>query len=340
MGFRFYKRIKIMPGVSLNLSKSGPSLSIGPKGMKHTIGREGTRTTFSIPGTGIYYTISSSRTHKKNTSTNNSHRQSMPNTQSGFFSQLFMSAEEKKFNSGLNAFIQGDNFTAKKNFLDSNSTDGYFMAGFISLGEKKYSEAEGYFDKCRGAISSLGKIANKINDKLEILLEVTDYIEAPIRLDKRGLALCCVEAYQNQGKYEKALKILEEIWNDNPSDKIVCLSLIDLVAVADEATAQILKEIVEITKDVENDTPIDTNILYLRSYALYRLDLVTAAVKELSKLIRKKKDRPEELILDIRYLRGQMYEELGEKAKAKKDYEFIFAQEPEYQDIQEKLGLF
>ncbi|QGU95970.1 DUF4236 domain-containing protein [Clostridium bovifaecis] len=337
MGFRFYKRINIMPGVSLNLSKSGPSLSIGPKGMKYSIGPKGTRTTFSIPGTGIYYTTS--KPNKKNSSSNNNYRQPLPNAQSGFFSQLFMSGEEKKFSSGLTVFLQGDVITAKRNFLDSNSSDGYFMAGFISLGEGKHSEAEGYFNRCKAYISKLGQIASKIDNNLEILLEVTDYIEAPIKIDKRGLALCCAEAYQKQGKYEEALKVLEEIWNENSSDKIVCLSLIDLVSVDSKATAQILKEIIEITKDVENDTPIDTNILYLRSYALYRLNLVAPAVDELSKLIRKKKDRPEELMLDIRYLRGQMYEELGQQAKARKDYEFIFAQEPGYEDVAQKLNL-
>lgn len=336
MGFRFYKRVNIIPGVSLNLSKSGPSLSIGPKGMKYNIGPKGTRTTFSIPGTGIYYTTSKS--NKKNNS-NNSYRQSLPNTQGGFFSQLFMSSEEKKFSSGLTAFLQGDNLNAKRYFLDTNSADGYFMAGFISLGEGKYSESEEYFDRCKVSIDRLGQITNKINSDLEILLQITEYIEVPIRLDKRGISLCYAEVYQKQGKYGNALRVLEEMWNDNPSDKIVCLSLMDLAVMESTATAQMLKELVEITKDVENDTPVDTNILYLRSYALYRLDLVTSAVDELSKLTRKKKDRPEELMLDIRYLRAQMYEELGQQGKARKDYEFIFAQEPGYEDVVEKLNL-
>ena len=35
MGFRFQKRIKIMPGVRLNLSKSGASWSVGPRGAIH-----------------------------------------------------------------------------------------------------------------------------------------------------------------------------------------------------------------------------------------------------------------------------------------------------------------
>ncbi len=36
MSFRFFRRMKIAPGISLNLSRSGPSLSLGPRGAKLT----------------------------------------------------------------------------------------------------------------------------------------------------------------------------------------------------------------------------------------------------------------------------------------------------------------
>jgi hypothetical protein len=55
MGFRFRKRIKIAPGISLNLSKSGVSTSLGGKGFTINIGRGKTRTTVGLPGTGLSY---------------------------------------------------------------------------------------------------------------------------------------------------------------------------------------------------------------------------------------------------------------------------------------------
>ena len=42
MSFRFWRRVKIVPGVTLNLSKSGGSLSFGPRGAKFTVGSRGT----------------------------------------------------------------------------------------------------------------------------------------------------------------------------------------------------------------------------------------------------------------------------------------------------------
>lgn len=56
MGFRFFKRVKLLPGVSLNFSKSGVSTTIGPRGAKVTFGNGKVRETVGIPGTGISYT--------------------------------------------------------------------------------------------------------------------------------------------------------------------------------------------------------------------------------------------------------------------------------------------
>ncbi|MBW2094825.1 MAG: DUF4236 domain-containing protein [Deltaproteobacteria bacterium] len=55
MAFRFWRRIKIAPGVTLNLSKSGVSLSFGPRGAKFTVGGRGKRATVGLPGTGLFY---------------------------------------------------------------------------------------------------------------------------------------------------------------------------------------------------------------------------------------------------------------------------------------------
>jgi hypothetical protein len=41
MGVRFYRRIGLIPGLRVNLSRSGPSLSIGHRGAWYTIGPRG-----------------------------------------------------------------------------------------------------------------------------------------------------------------------------------------------------------------------------------------------------------------------------------------------------------
>jgi hypothetical protein len=55
MGIRFRKRIKLAPGLHLNLSGSGLSMSAGPRGASMTFGRRGgTYMNTGIPGTGLY----------------------------------------------------------------------------------------------------------------------------------------------------------------------------------------------------------------------------------------------------------------------------------------------
>lgn len=57
MGLSFRKSITILPGVKVNLSKSGVSLSAGIGGLHGSINTKGqVRGTASIPGTGVRYT--------------------------------------------------------------------------------------------------------------------------------------------------------------------------------------------------------------------------------------------------------------------------------------------
>lgn len=55
MGFRFQKRITVVPGVRLNWSLGGPSLSVGPRGASVTVSKRGVYGNVGIPGTGLSY---------------------------------------------------------------------------------------------------------------------------------------------------------------------------------------------------------------------------------------------------------------------------------------------
>ncbi len=57
MPFRFRKSIKILPGIHLNVSKSGIGASIGVRGARYSVHSSGRRTaSVGIPGTGLSYT--------------------------------------------------------------------------------------------------------------------------------------------------------------------------------------------------------------------------------------------------------------------------------------------
>ena len=73
MAWNYRKRIKIAPGVHLNLSKGGVSTSIGPKGAKINVSKKGTYLNTSIPGTGLYnrQKIENNNTRNTNNSSSN-----------------------------------------------------------------------------------------------------------------------------------------------------------------------------------------------------------------------------------------------------------------------------
>lgn len=58
MGFRFRKIISVIPGVKVNLSKSGVSTSLGGHGATVNVGTSGKKTlTLGVPGTGMSYQL-------------------------------------------------------------------------------------------------------------------------------------------------------------------------------------------------------------------------------------------------------------------------------------------
>lgn len=54
MGWRYRKRIKILPGIHINISKSGISTNVGVKGASVTFGPKGTYVNAGLPDTGLY----------------------------------------------------------------------------------------------------------------------------------------------------------------------------------------------------------------------------------------------------------------------------------------------
>ena len=54
MGWRYRKRIKILPSIYLNISKSGISFTFGTKGASVNVAKDSAYLNTSIPGTGLY----------------------------------------------------------------------------------------------------------------------------------------------------------------------------------------------------------------------------------------------------------------------------------------------
>jgi hypothetical protein len=59
MGFRFRRTFTVLPGVHINLSKSGSSVSLGRRGAMVNVGHGHETVSLGVPGTGLGYRTSS-----------------------------------------------------------------------------------------------------------------------------------------------------------------------------------------------------------------------------------------------------------------------------------------
>ena len=55
MTLRIWRRVHVMPGVTVNLGRTGASMSLGARGAHVTVGRQ-SRVTVGVPGSGVYVT--------------------------------------------------------------------------------------------------------------------------------------------------------------------------------------------------------------------------------------------------------------------------------------------
>lgn len=158
MAFRFWRRGRIAPGVTINMSKSGASLSVGPRGAKYTIGLRGHRVTAGIPGTGIFYSQTLGTRSKGRRSAPPAPRiQPEDRLRIGFFKRLITPDDEEAFVDGCRLLFEEDEKAALDQLRGApNLADAMFTAGVVALKLGRYEEAASLLEKAKERSSSLG----------------------------------------------------------------------------------------------------------------------------------------------------------------------------------------
>jgi lipoprotein NlpI len=54
---------------------------------------------------------------------------------------------------------------------------------------------------------------------------------------------------------------------------------------------------------------------------------------------RRTKDRPDTLMRQIRYERAVLYDQSGRNAQARREFERVYAEDPEFEDVAQRLGV-
>ncbi|MGQ9564307.1 MAG: DUF4236 domain-containing protein [Thermogutta sp.] len=346
MSFRFWRRIKIAPGVTLNLSKSGGSLSFGPRGAKFTIGPRGRRATVGIPGTGLFYTTTFPSARSGSQKSASHPRSEAPTVRPedrltlSFFKRLITPKGEESLVDGCRELVLGNEEKAFEYLQKAvHLADGAYLAGFLALKKGWLNEAANYLTGAAQNRHQLGRYFFKYGIAATMSLRITDEVSVLVGPDLRGVLLGLVEVYQCQQQWENAIKCLEWLRRLDPEDLVVKLSLAELLLTARPDDKNVCRRVVQLTEGITNETPIHTGLLLYKAKALRKLGLEDAALKILTEALRREKGRPEELLRAVRYERALVYEELGKTARARSELEKIYAEAPSYLDVAARLGL-
>jgi Flp pilus assembly protein TadD len=100
-----------------------------------------------------------------------------------------------------------------------------------------------------------------------------------------------------------------------------------------------LERIVALSAGITNETPVDTALLLYRGRALARLGLADAAIDVFTLALRRRKDRSDGLLRQLRFERAVLYDQVGRKAQARRELERVYAEDPGFEDVRERLGL-
>lgn len=357
MGFRFWRRVRIVPGVTLNLSKSGGSVSFGPRGSKLTVGPRGRRATVGIPGTGLFYTTTLG-SGRKGRGTGTAAVGSAPASPSspaeaaafqartrgrltlGFFQRLITPDDEEALVDGCREMFLGNDAAALDHLRRAaHLADGAFLAGCLAFKQERLEEAARHLAAALDRKGELGRHLARYGITAEIGLPITGEIAAHVGPDERGALLALTEVCQHLGRHREARDCLTRLHELEPDDVLVRLSLAELLidgASLDEAAC---REVLRLSEGVGNDSAVHAALLLYRAKALGTLGLPAAARDVLTLALRRRKDRPEDLLLALRYERALACEAMGDGRRARTELERLYAEAPDYEDVAARLGV-
>ena len=339
MSFRFWRRIRLAPGITLNLSKSTGSLSFGPPGAKYTISPRGNRATAGLTGTGLFYTVHDRKRAGRSGAAPGPEVAERDRLKLGFFQRLITPADERHFVDGIRALNDGDQDGALAALEESRDLpDAAWMAGMIRLRREEFDRAKAHFEVALAGRNELGALFAKYDIAAQVSLPITPDIFAHVFPRERGTRLALVEIAQLEGRHGDAMAHLERLMEIDPTDPIILLSFAELALDTPDDLAM-MERIVRDTVSVQNETPVDTTILLYRGKALAAMNLPDAAIDVLTLANRRRKDRPEALMHQIRYDRAVLYEQLGRKAQARREFGRLFAADPDLEDVAERLKI-
>jgi len=359
MSFRFFRRVRLLPGVHLNLSRSGGSISAGPRGAKVTVGPRGTRATAGLPGTGMHWstTVGGGGRDRGGRRGRPAAADAAPppgpeggeGLELSFLDRLLMPKSEERFVDGLRAWVRGDRAAAARHLerIAPSMPDAAFVAAGLAMEEGRGHDARRHLETALAGSRELGRRFRQHGIDAAFMIEVADGVAARATPDARGVRLALVEVLQAPpvADLEAAIAHARALVRDDPDDAAHRLSLAELlVERAEDPRAPAarrrrdLERVLELAARAENRSAIDAALLLQRGRAANLLGMPDAARDALTLALRRRKDRPAALLLAARVERAAAHLAAGGRAAARRDLERVVAEDPGFEDAAARLA--
>ncbi|AYO30643.1 DUF4236 domain-containing protein [Biomaibacter acetigenes] len=322
MGWRLRKSIKIAKGVRLNVSKSGLGLSVGGKGFRVGVGPKGAYTSTSIPGTGLY-----SINYLGKTKSANSYESTVHENTKQYYENIQMPRELSK------KFVKDDPIGGlgiiAAIVLLFISWPLAFIVGILSciwINKKEkaspHGQAKEFFIK--------GKTAYRNGDYQKALECFSKVIE--LCPDTYSFYPEVAFLYRMAGKLQEAINLFEKYLEVYPEDHIVKLNYgITYGHLGD------YEKLIEILQTLPVDVKQELPVINAMGYAYLALNKPELAIEILEKGPVRSRKIMDEQMKNFRYLLGTAYKENGDTAKAIKEFQKIYAEDANYNDVKDIL---
>lgn len=351
MGIRFRRSIKLGPGVRLNIGKKSAGLSFGVKGLRYSVSTSGRKTVSAgIPGTGLSHVSSLSgrrdTTRLKGSSTQPA-RQST--SQGDIMSRLpkpglFSPGEEKSFYDGIQNYLRGNFEAAFLKFTQSSAKDTKNASDdlFAGLSAAKIGKTEAAIEFLEKVVASEVELPDKMLAKyvpplqfdLKFSVSITDKVIVQVEFDNLGATLLLAELYQQSGRKDEAIGVLQQLSESFGNNTALILSLCELYDQQGD-----YESIIDTVPDFDPEDDVTLACLIYKGKALLDQRLFTVAQETLGKALKRTSNKNPELLKEARYYRGLAYEAAGQKSRAKAEFERVYAQDRDFKDVAPRLGL-
>ncbi|HEV8401983.1 MAG TPA: tetratricopeptide repeat protein [Candidatus Limnocylindrales bacterium] len=254
------------------------------------------------------------------------------------------SAADKRYYEGVQAYLTGDYAKAFMAFraclaAESRAVSAHLFAA-LCVGKLEGPDSE-QITHLEAAVASADPIPDRLQQKylpagfvdLQLGVNITDMISGKAPFDSVGAALMLAELYQEAGRVEDAIGIVQQLHEADPPNQVIRLSLADLYLADGD-----LEAVLEAASTAENDSDVGVALLHMRGAAMAALGHNDGALTAFTQALAKTAGRDADLLKVVRYDRALAFEAAGQKAKSKADLERIYAVDPTFEDVHARLA--